>query len=240
MKTFVFTFLVMACCFNSFAQSNSPFSIGINAGTLIYNGDLSPSRLGSWKTPGIVVGLSGHKNLSHVLATRLEISIGAMRGDDAAYSSPEWRKHRALAFASRVTEAAIAAEWSPLGRERKIYPYALAGVGFSSMRIVPDYTRFDAAYFAGEPEVAANIVKSFSKIPQGVAIFPVGFGAGYHLSPKFSLHAEAVHRFTRNDYIDGFSHSEAVKLKDGYTKYSIGLRYNWGYRDRNGCPTNVY
>lgn len=240
MKTSVFIFLLMACCFNSFAQSNSPFSIGINAGTLIYNGDLSPSRFGSWKTPGMVVGLTGHKNISPVIATRLEINIGAMRGNEALYASPEWRQRRALAFTSRVTEAIIAAEWSPLGREKKWYPYAMAGAGYSSMRIVPDYTRFDAAYFAGEPDVAANIVKSFSKIPQGVAIFPVGFGAGYHLSSKFSLHAEAVHRFTRNDYIDGYSYSEDMKLKDGYTKYSMGLRYNWGYRDRNGCPTNVY
>lgn len=234
-------FFGLASAYNfSFAQSNSPFSIGINAGTLVYSGDLSPSRFGSWKTPSFVVGFTGHKNISPVLAARLDISVGGLRGNEAVYGTPEYRQHRALAFSSRITEVAIAGEWSPLGRNTRLYPYLLAGMGYSHMKIVPDYSRFDAAYFAGEPEVAASLSKGIANKPAGVAIFPAGFGAGYRLSNRFSLHGEAVHRFTRNDYIDAFSHSDNTRLKDGYTKYSIGLRYNWGYRDRNGCPSNVY
>jgi hypothetical protein len=127
-----------------------------------------------------------------------------------------------------------------LGREKRLFPYAVAGVGFSSMKIAVNQTRFNAAYFAGEAELIQSLAKGLVNRPSGVLVLPVGIGAMYQINPKFTLNAEASHRLMRNDYIDGFSYSDDWKLKDGYTKYSIGLRYNWGYKDRNGCPANVY
>src|SRR5829696_9102772 len=116
------------------AQITSRYSVGINAGAFIYNGDLSPWRTGSWKTPGFVLGFTGHRNISSSLAARLELNFGKLRGDEAKYG-PEYRQHRAFSFNSNVTEIVIAAEWSPLGIYRKLSPYLFGGIGYAGMRI---------------------------------------------------------------------------------------------------------
>ena len=99
-----------------------------------------------WKTPAFVWGLSGHKNISSTLAARLELNFGKLRGDEAKYVSPEYHQYRAFAFNSNVTEIILTAEYSPFGNERKLSPYAFAGVGYAGMKITRDYSRFNAAY----------------------------------------------------------------------------------------------
>ena len=116
----------------------------MNAGAFIYIGDLSPWRTGSWKTPGFVLGFTGHRNFSSTLAARLDLNFGKLRGDEAKYG-PEWRKYRAFAFNSNVTEVILSAEWSPLGNMRKLAPYLFGGVGYAGMRITRDYSRFNEA-----------------------------------------------------------------------------------------------
>jgi hypothetical protein len=240
MKTFAnLSLLLLVSVGPVSAQTLSPYSIGINAGVFIYTGDLAPSRLGSWKTPSFVWGITGHKNLSPELSARVEINSGSLRADETKYG-PEYRQYRAFAFSSRVTEAIIAAEYNFLGRNSHFSPYAFAGIGYSNMKIARDYSRFNADYFADEPEVAASLTKDLERLPKGVVVLPVGLGIMYRINEKFSLHPEVAHRITRSDYIDGFSLSADQKQKDGYTKYSIGLRYHLGAQNTNGCPANVY
>jgi hypothetical protein len=215
--------------------------MGINAGAFIYNGDLSPWRTGSWKTPGFVWGLTGHRNISSTLAARLELNFGKLRGDEAEYGNPEYRRYRAFAFNSNVTEIVLAAEWSPLGHSRKLSPYAFGGIGYAGMRIRRDYSRFNEAYFVGEPSLKESLSQDADRdLPRGVAIFPVGLGLKFQLSNKFSLHGEAAHRITTSDQIDGFSQSGNPEQKDSYTKYSLGLRMSFGNNDPYACPPMRY
>lgn len=219
------------------AQYKATYAVGINAGSFIYQGDLTPSRTGSWKTPGFAWGLTGVKHLTPTLSARLDVGFGKLRGDEARYATPEYRQHRAFAFNNRVTEVIAGGEWNPTGRDRKLSPYVFAGIGYAQMKITRDYSRFDGEYFSGEPSLKEMLAKDAeAPLPKGVAIFPVGVGVKYTLNNRFSLTTEASQRFSRSDYLDGFSYSGNANRKDNYTKFSIGLRYSIGGNDRLGCP----
>lgn len=223
------------------AQFSSRYAVGINAGIFVYNGDLSPWKTGSWKTPGFVWGVSGLKHISPTFSARLDVNFGKLRGDEARYSTPEYRQYRAFAFNSSVTEVLIGGEWSPLRRDRKLSPYLFAGVGYSGMNIRRDYSRFNEAYFVGEPSLKELLAQdAATNLPKGIAVFPAAFGINYKLNNRFSLNGEAAYRFTRSDYIDGFSYAGNPKLEDSYTKYSLGLRYSIGNKDPYACPPMRY
>lgn len=241
-KPFAFTLAALTLfLFQAKAQITSPYSVGINAGAFIYNGDLTPWKTGSWKTPAFVLGLTGHRNFSPTLAARLDVSFGNLKGDEAKYVTPEYRQYRAFAFKTRVTEVALAAEWSPLGRTSKFYPYAFAGIGYSGLRVTRDYSRFKAEYFTNEPTLYENLqVDIAHSLPRGVIVFPAGLGLAYQVSPKISLHGEAAQRLTFSDYIDGFSKAGNPNQNDSYAKYSLGLRFAFGNKDPYACPTIRY
>jgi OmpA-OmpF porin, OOP family len=238
---FLALLVVLVASHAAVAQEGPRYSIGINAGTFIYIGDLSPWRTGSWKTPGFVLGFTGHRNFSSTLAARLDLNFGKLRGDEAKYG-PEYRQHRAFAFHSNVTEVILGAEWSPLGNMRKFAPYLFGGVGYAGMKITRDYSRFDEAYFIGEPSLKEALAKdAATSSPSGIAIFPLGLGLQFRFSDRFSLHGEAAHRFTGSDHIDGFSQSGNPDQKDSYTKYSIGVRLALdGGNDPYACPPLRY
>ncbi|RYZ25549.1 MAG: hypothetical protein EOO10_17990 [Chitinophagaceae bacterium] len=237
----LFFFLVLIVSSKSSVAQQSRYAIGINAGTFIYVGDLSPWRTGSWKTPGFVLGFTGHRNFSSKLAARLDLNFGKLRGDEAKYG-PEYRQYRAFAFNSNVTEVVLGAEWSPLGNMRKFAPYLFGGVGYAGMKITRDYSRFNEAYFVGEPSLKEALAKdAASASSKGIAIFPLGLGLQFRLGDRWSLHGEAAHRFTTSDQIDGFSQSGNPDQKDSYTKYSIGVRLALGDgNDPYACPPMRY
>ncbi len=240
-KKLVFLSLTFLIFRSAGAQTNL-YSVGINFGAFIYNGDLSPWRMGSLKTPAFVLGFTGHRDVSSTLAARLELNFGSLRGDEAKYYTPEFRRYRAFAFKTRITELVLAAEWSPLGREHKLSPYLFGGVGVAATKIIRDYSRFSYEYFdLNDPTLAPRLQLDIDHpLPRTVAIFPVGFGLKYGISDKVSLHGEAAQRFTFNDYIDGFSQAGNPKLRDNYTKYSVGLRLALGNDDPYACPTIHY
>jgi len=231
------TFAFFIISTNSEAQFTSKYSVGVNLGTFIYSGDLTPSRTGSWKTPGFAWGVTGLRHVTPTLSARLDLGFGRLRGDEARYSTPEFRQFRAFAFQSRITEAILAAEWNPVGREKKFSPYVFAGVGYAGMKISRDYSHFNADYFSGEPTLAEALAQDAkTSLPKGVGIIPVGAGFQYRLNHKFSIHAEGSYRITQNDFIDGFSYSGNPDLKDGYSKISVGVRYSIGSKSKYDCP----
>src|ERR1044071_3408325 len=83
------------------AQTNIPkFQIGINAGAFIYQGDLTPSSIGSYRTLPPALGLFASKFFSPSFALRGNLAFGGLRGNDAAYNEPDYRQHRNLNFRS--------------------------------------------------------------------------------------------------------------------------------------------
>lgn len=222
----------------SFAQIESKYSMGVNLGMLVYQGDLTPARMGSFKTPGFVLGVNGSRKLSPVLSARLDLNFGQLKGDDAAYKTPAYRQQRAFAFTSPVTEVTASVVYEPLGREKKFSPYLFAGAGLASLNIQRNDSRFNAAYFETEPAVIQGLREdSLHRLPRTIFVLPVGVGLRYRLSEKLSLHSEAAYRIMSTDYLDGYSQSVNPALKDHYFKYSVGGSFSLGGRSKYDCPS---
>ena len=174
------------------------------------------------------------------LGLRLDLNIGRLRGNEAAYAHPEWRQQRAFAFKARAVEITASALYAPLGTERKLSPYLFGGIGYSFLRITRDYSRFNAEYFGSQSlndGLAADLQEN---PPKGIPIMPVGAGARYGLTDHLTLTAEGSYRIMSTDYLDGFSKAANPERKDHYYKYSVGLLYAIGKKSRYACPVIKY
>ena len=54
----------------------SPYKIGINLGTGLYVGDLAPTLLSPYKSPGLFLGFSGSKKLTNAFSLQADLSFG--------------------------------------------------------------------------------------------------------------------------------------------------------------------
>src|SRR5262245_55206725 len=114
----------------------SKFEIGINAGVFVYQGDLTPSQLGSYKTLKPELNFFVNKIISPVFSLRTNLVLGGLKGDDARYSVREYRQQRNFNFKSpafEISELLIADPFKKnMSRSsRGLSPYLIAGLGFS-------------------------------------------------------------------------------------------------------------
>ena len=211
------------------------YSFGLRLGTFVYQGDLTPSPIGSFRTPSFSWGLSVARKLRGPFSTRLDLNSGGLRGNDAAYSTPAWRQQRAFRFGGRVREVAGLLVYEPLS-SRRLQPYALGGIGLASLRIEPDFSRFNEAYFPGE-DLGNRLKEDQARTPpRTLLVLPVGAGLKYALSPKFSLTAEGSYRLMHSDYLDGVSQAANPKQGDHYLQVSLGIWYSPNRKGEIGCP----
>lgn len=227
------------------AQFYSDMSIGVNAGMYVYQGDLTPERFGSFKTiqPGISIFVK--KPINHFLAARVHISFAKLKGDESRYSKPEYRQQRNFSFSSPVMEFSGQLVWNVLGRNYADYgimPYIFSGAGVSLVSISKNYSRMNPAVFGENSDVLAGlVVDNIHGTPRALFSVPVGVGAEYPLSEKFSVNIETSYRFIFTDYLDGFSQSASPKYKDHYHSTSAGLIYKFGKKIKGlGCPVVTF
>lgn len=227
----------------SHAQFYKDMSIGLNGGAYVYQGDLSPQRFGSFKTiqPGISVFVK--KPINHFLAARVQVSFARFVGDESRYSEPEYRKQRNFYFSTPVKEFSAQLVWNIRGRnyeDRGIMPYIFSGAGVSLLNIKKDYSRLDPVIFGDGSDVFAGLaIDNAHGTPRAILAVPVGIGAEYPVSQRFSVNIETSYRFIFTDYLDGFSQSAGPKYKDHYHSTSAGIIYKFGAGNKNkgiGCP----
>jgi hypothetical protein len=227
------------------AQFYKDMSVGLNGGMYIYQGDLTPQTLGSFKTIQPGFSFFAKKPLNHFLAARIHISIAKLKGDDSRYAVPEYRRHRNFYFTTPVKEFSAQLVWNILGKnyeDQGIMPYLFSGAGISLIRVKKDYSRIDTKIFEESSEVFTGLAIDNAKgTPRALLSVPVGVGAEYPISPRFSVNLEASYRFIFTDYLDGFSKSANPKLQDHYHSTSAGLIYKFGNRDKGiACPVMKY
>src|SRR5690349_20282791 len=72
--------------------------VGIAGSLFIYQGDLTPSRLGSYATlkPGVQIFLN--RIIDPMFSLRTSLSFGKLQGDDSKYDVPEYRQQRNFNF----------------------------------------------------------------------------------------------------------------------------------------------
>lgn len=227
------------------AQTNDPaFQFGVSAGTFIYQGDLTPSAIGSYRTLKPVISLFASKLLGPSFALRANLAFGGLKGDDAKYSKPEYRQQRNFNFTSPVVEISGLAEWNILGRNyinRGLSPYLFAGVGYSFLKIRRDYSNLNTEYFSAESGLVTGLATDAQRsLPKGLLVLPVGIGTRYYLSDRIGISAETSYRIMSNDYLDGFSQSANPGKEDHYYSHSIGIVYRMGKKNTLACPVVKY
>jgi opacity protein-like surface antigen len=251
-KATVIVILFSAVFLSSNAQqSGYKWMVGVNAGAMIYQGDLTPSSKGSYKTPSFTFGISAGKILNSYFAVRANAVFGKLRGDDAAYDNPAWRKSRSFNFSTPVTEFNAQLLWSPYGNTnhetgQRFTPYLFAGAGVSFVNISRDYSMLDTTVFAfGSKQQNGLTIDSARSLPRTLLVLPAGAGISYALSSRWSLNYELGFRYTFTDYLDGFSQAANPNQKDFYHTQTLGLVYRFGGSggggsDKLGCPVMKY
>ena len=245
-KTTAIVFIVfLSATLKSNAQFYKDMSVGLNGGMYIYQGDLTPERIGSFRTMQPGFSLFAKKPINHFLAARLHISIAKLKGDDSRYNKPEYRKQRNFYFTSSIKEFSGQLVWNILGKNYEdigIAPYIFSGAGVSFIKVKKDYSRMDPTVFGEGSDVAAGLaVDNAHGTPRALFSVPVGVGAEYPISNRFSINIETSYRFIFSDYLDGFSQSANPKLQDHYHSTSAGLIYKFGNRDKGiACPVMRY
>ena len=238
--------LLLFCCIHFIAIgqfASSKFEFGINGGLFVYQGDLTSSRLGSYKTlkPGLNVFVN--KIISPLLSLRTNVTFGKLQGNDAKYATPEYRQQRSFNFTSPVFEISelLVADLlkNNLARQSSgLSPYIFTGLGFSFLNIHRDWSRFNAEYFSSESTTLSGLVADQQhKLPKLIPAIPIGAGVRYQLSSKISLNVETSYRVMSTDYLDGFSKAANDKRKDSYQTHSIGLIYHPQKNTSLKCPT---
>jgi len=231
------------------AKSNAQFykdmSVGLNGGIYIYQGDLTPERFGSSRTIQPGFSFFAKKPINSFLAARVHFSFARLKGDDSRYSKPEFRQQRNFYFTTPVKEFSAQLVWNILGRnyeDRGIMPYIFSGAGVSMVKVKKDYSRMDMNVFGESAEVMDGLAADNARgTPRAMLSVPVGVGAEYPLSPRFSVNIETSYRFIFTDYLDGFSQSANPKRQDHYHSTSAGLIYKFGNKEKGiGCPVMKY
>ena len=231
---------IIGCCgfINLNAQTGTKLEWGILPSLFIYQGDLTPSHVGSYKTmkPGLTLFVS--KEMWNRISLRTNLAIGNLKGDDAKYSLPAWRQERALIFTTPVVEISELAVVDLLTNTR-LQPYAFGGIGLSLLKINRDWSRFNTQFFSNDVKATAGLAADVQhSLPKRIIVLPVGLGGKYPLSQKISLVAETSYRITFTDYLDGFSEVADPKKKDYYFTHSIGISYQFGSGAKSSldCP----
>lgn len=250
-KSVVTFILLSSTSFPSFSQTGYKWMVGINGGTFIYQGDLTPSLIGSYKTASPAYGFSIARIMNAFFAIRGNAAFGKLQGNDAVYNNPSWRKSRALNFSTPVTEFAAHLVWNPFGNNNneigmKCTPYLFAGGGVNLVSINRDFSKLDTTIFSFNTKTAAGLTQdAVINPPRSLFVLPVGAGVAYSLGSRWSMNYELAFRYTFSDYVDGFSQVANPNQKDYYHSHTLGLVYRFGasgdkYSDKTGCPVIKY
>ncbi|MFN8252725.1 MAG: DUF6089 family protein [Ferruginibacter sp.] len=217
----------------------SKYEVGLSGGVFVYQGDLTPQQLGSYKTMKPQLALHVYRKISPVFSVRLNLNRGKLYGNDAKYSNPDWRQQRNFSFTTPVTELSVQGVWSFLeNRTPRLSPYVFAGAGLSFVNIKRDYSNYNAAYFGESSGVSAGLAQdAATSLPRVIPVAPVGAGVRYYLNERFSLIGETSYRLSFTDYLDGFSKSANAGKNDHYMSHSVGVIYSFGKKNKGlGCP----
>ena len=230
----------------SHAQTDNPkYEWGVSIGFLVYQGDLTPERLGSFRTQKLSLGLHASRILSPSFSLRAHLTVGKLKGDDARYANPEYRQQRNFNFTSPVAELSGQFVWNITGRnyaDKGFSTYLFAGAGVSFLKIKRDWSNINPGYFLPEiSEIWAGLAAdSAHALPRVIPVIPAGAGIKYFITPQWAVNAETSYRIAATDYLDGFSQAANPDKKDKYLGYSVGLIYRTGKKNRLACPVVRY
>lgn len=217
----------------SIAQTgNLPMSVGIQAGTMVYQGDLVPGIAGSSKMLKPSLGIFVSKPLNNNFSIRAGLAKGELSANEALFDSPAFRKSRAFQFSTPVTELSAVMVFDftdqSLDNTGRFSPYLFGGLGLSFLNIHRDWSWLDSAAFDSKsPVITGLAIDTLHKLPKLLPVIPIGVGVRYTIDQQWSVHAEMSYRYCFSDYLDGFSKSADPRANDSYYSLSVGLSYHF-------------
>ena len=243
-KTIALPVLLATVAYSTpYAQTKvAKYEIGINAGTLIYQGDLSTHYIGSFHYLKPAIGVFASRAINKNLAIRANLVLGKISDDESVYSSPAYKRQRNFKFNTSITEFSALLVWNVLGKstdesDRRIVPYLFGGAGISFLNVHRDWSNFNRTAFPPTSSIAIGLAAdSAHSLPGAIPAIPIGAGIRYAIGPKLSLAGEFNYRFVFTDYLDGFSQSVNPNSKDKYYGISIGLIYSFINNSGIDCP----
>jgi len=240
-KTAVAAVIILGNSIYVYSQINlSKYEVGLSAGIFVYQGDLTPEKLGAYKTMKPQLALHIYRKMSPSFAMRLNINRGRLYANDAKYANPVWRQQRNFNFSTPVTELSLQGVWSILENQSpRFSPYVFAGGGLSFVKIKRDYSNFNTAYFGENTAIINGLATDAARtLPRVIAVAPVGAGVRYSLTDRLSLTGETSYRLSFTDYLDGFSKAANPGKNDHYLSHSVGVVYSFSKKNKTlGCPT---
>ncbi len=233
----IFAFIVVTIS----AQNKNNYEIGINAGTLIYQGDLTNSVFGTYKGIKPAIGVFVSKNLDPYFSWRINLLYGKIGVDESQFTNPSWKQLRNFKFTTSVTELSTVLVWNFFGDNderdyRRFTPYVFGGVGISLLNVKRDWSNINRSAFDNKSTAIVGLgTDTVHHTPKLLPIMPVGIGLKYAINNKLSLRAEGTYRVAFSDYIDGFSQSTNASTNDKYYGLSIGVSYKL-FGNNYKCP----
>lgn len=247
MRTILKIFCVALIIFSKKEATGQEFipkyEAGVNLGIFIYQGDLTPQRIGSLKTPTIAFSIYGSRIVSASFSFRTNLALGKLKGDESKYANPDYRRQRNFRFKTPVAELSELIVWNVLrknydGAKSGFAPYLMAGGGLTYLNIKRDWSRLNENYFLTDTAFFVGLnVDINHRLPRLIGVIPVGGGIRYAINQKLAVSGEVLYRFTFTDYIDGFSQSVNPDRNDQYYSITVGLIYRLGLKNRLNCPT---
>lgn len=217
----------------------SKYEVGLSGGLMVYQGDLTPEKIGAYKTMKPQFAFHVYRIMSPSFSLRFNFNRGKLYGDDAKYATPDWRRQRNFNFTTPVTELSLQGVWNIMqARQPRLAPYVFGGIGLSFVKIKRDWSNLNTAVFGDGSDIQAGLTAdAATTTPSTLPVIPLGAGVRYALSERFSLNAETSYRLSFTDYLDGFSKAANPNKNDHYFTHSIGLIYSFGKKNKTlGCP----
>ena len=248
LSTLILLIIAIASCIFSPVlgqTSTGKYEFGAQAGVFAYQGDLSPSPIGSYKTLRPAIGISAARRLGDRYSIRLGLNLGRIAGDEGKYKTPAWRQERNLRFSTPVTELAGHFIWKPFGDAARVgawTPYAALGGGLALLRIRPDASGVNGIFASSETgSIAAQLAADMARPkPRIMPSLQMGAGIRYQFRPQWALQAETSYRYLPTDYLDGFSKAVNPDTRDQYMTHAVGVIFCSGRGGRMACPKNVF
>jgi len=227
---------------NITAQNKNNYEIGINAGTFIYQGDLTNSFLGTYKGAKPAIGVFVSKDVDPYFSWRINLMYGKIGVDESQFTNPSWKQLRNFKFTTSVAELSSVIVWNFFGdnganKYSRFSPYVFGGVGISLLNVKRDWHNINRSAFGDKSTVIIGLgVDTLHRTPTLLPIIPVGIGFKYAINNQLSVRAEGTYRIAFSDYIDGFSQSVNASKNDTYYGLSIGVSYKL-FTNIYKCPT---
>jgi len=214
-------------------SSTGSWSMGVNLGTYVYQGDLTSAVAGSWRTARPGIGFSLTKIVSNRMSLKYGMVLASLVGDDTKYKAEqEFRGYRQFYYKSRFAELSVSNNFylhSLTNSTKRFNPYLSAGIGATFMlNKCNSYSKTDWNYFSASNLREHVKEDSVVGIPKVLISVPLGLGFNYQLTERIHLNIEGLYRLSTSDYLDGFSRSGNNSNNDYFYSLSAGLHFTIG------------